>query len=41
MSERYLGPNGKRYAADVEQTPVGLQFMLNGVKPQTMKDKLD
>jgi hypothetical protein len=41
MSETYLGPDGKRFAADVEQTPAGLQLMLNGVKPQTMKDKLD
>ncbi len=40
-TERYLGPDGKRYAADVERTPEGLQLMLNGVKPQTMKDKLN
>jgi hypothetical protein len=41
MTETYLAPNGKRYAADVEQTPEGLQLMLAGVKPQSMKDKLD
>ncbi len=41
MAETYLGPDGKRYAADVERTPEGLQLMLGGVKPQTMKDKLD
>ena len=39
--ETYLGPDGKRYAADVERTPEGLQLMLGGVKPPTMKDKLD
>ena len=37
----YLGPDGKHYAADVERTPEGLQLMLGGVKPPTMKDKLD
>jgi hypothetical protein len=41
MSETYLGPDGKRYAADVERTLEGLQLMLAGVKPQSMKDKLD
>jgi hypothetical protein len=41
MSETYLGPDGKRYAADVERTPEGLQLMLAGVRPQTMKHKLD
>ena len=41
MSETYLAPDGKRYASDVERTPEGLQLMLGGVKPQTMKDKLD
>ena len=41
MSETYLGPDGKRYAADVEKTPEGLQLVLRGVRPQTMKDKLD
>ena len=41
MSETYLGPDGNRYAADVENTPEGLQLMLGGVKPQSMKDKLD
>ncbi len=41
MSETYLAPDGKRYASDVERTPEGLQRMLGGVKPQTMKDKLD
>jgi hypothetical protein len=40
-TETYLGPDGKRYAADVERTPEGLQLMLGGVKPQSMKDKLD
>ena len=41
MSETYLGPDGKRYAADVENTPEGLQLMVAGVRPQSMKDKLD
>jgi hypothetical protein len=41
MSETYLGPDGKRYAADEERTPEGLQLVIAGVKPQTMKDKLD
>lgn len=41
MAETYLGPDGKRYAADVERTPEGLQLMLGGVRPQTMKDRLD
>jgi hypothetical protein len=41
MSETYLGPDGKRYTADAEKTPEGVQVMLDGVKPQTMKDKLD
>jgi hypothetical protein len=41
MSGTYLAPDGKRYAADVERTPEGLQLMLGGVKPQSMKDKLD
>jgi len=41
MSETYLAPDGKRYAADVENTPQGLQLMLGGVNPQSMKDKLD
>ena len=41
MTETYLAPEGKRYAVDVEETPEGLQIMLAGVKPRTMKDKLD
>lgn len=41
MSERYLAPNGLRYATDVEQTSQGFQLMLAGVRPQTMRDKLD
>jgi hypothetical protein len=41
MSETYLGPDGKRYATDVENTPEGLQLMMASVKPPTMKDKLD
>jgi hypothetical protein len=41
MSETYLAPDGKRYAADVETTPEGLQLMLAGVKPQNMRDKVD
>ena len=41
MPETYLAPDGKRYEAHVERTPEGLQLMLNGVKPQSMKDKLD
>jgi hypothetical protein len=43
MSETktYLGPDGKRYAADVERTPEGLQLMLGGVKPSSMKEKVD
>jgi hypothetical protein len=41
MAETYLAPDGERYAEDVEQTPEGLQLMLGGVRPQTMKDRLD
>lgn len=41
MAQTYLAPDGNRYAADVEATPEGLQLMLSGVKPQSMKDKLD
>jgi hypothetical protein len=41
MADTYLAPDGKRYAADVERTPEGLQLMLGGVKRQSMKDKLD
>lgn len=41
MAETYLGPDGKRYAADVERTQQGLQLMLGGVRPQTMKGKLE
>jgi hypothetical protein len=41
MADTYLAPDGKRYAADVERTPEGLLLTLGGVKPQSMKDKLD
>jgi hypothetical protein len=41
MAETYLAPDGKRYAADVENTSEGLQLMLGGVRPQSMKDRLD
>jgi hypothetical protein len=41
MTDTYLAPDGQRYASDVERTPEGLQTMLAGVKPQSMKDKLD
>jgi hypothetical protein len=41
MAEAYLAPDGGRYALEVGRTPEGLQLMLGGVKPQTMKDKLD
>jgi hypothetical protein len=40
MSETYVGPDGKRYPVAVERTEQGLQFMLGGVQPQTMKDKV-
>jgi hypothetical protein len=40
-TETYLGPDGKRYAADVERTTEGLQLMLGGVKPPSMKEKVD
>ena len=41
MSETYLAPDGRRYGVEVERTPEGLQLMLGGVRPQTMKDKLE
>ena len=40
MSATYLGPDGKRYPADVECTSQGLQLMLGGVRPASMKDRL-
>jgi hypothetical protein len=40
MAETYLGPDGKRYAPDVGRTEQGLQLVMGGVKPQTMKDML-
>jgi hypothetical protein len=41
MAEDYLGPDGKRYPVDVERTQEGLQMVLGGVQPRTMKNKLD
>ena len=41
MSETYLAPDGRRYDANVERTPEGLQLMLGGVKPPSMKEKVD
>jgi hypothetical protein len=41
MAETFLAPDGKRYDSEVEHTPQGLQLMLGGVRPQTMKDKVD
>jgi hypothetical protein len=38
--DMYLGPDGKRYPLDVERTEQGLQLMLGGVRPQSMKDRL-
>jgi hypothetical protein len=40
MYEEYVGPDGKRYPVAVEHTEQGLQLMLGGVRPQTMKDKV-
>jgi len=40
MSDNYLAPDGKRYPIAVECTEQGLQLMLAGVRPQTMKDKV-
>lgn len=41
MDDTYLGPDGKRYPVDVERTREGLQLVIDGVRPQTMKDKLN
>jgi hypothetical protein len=38
--ETYLGPDGKRYPVDVERTEQGLQLMLGGVRPQSMRERL-
>jgi hypothetical protein len=38
--ETYLGPDGKRYLVDVERTEQGLQLMLGGVRPQSMRERL-
>jgi hypothetical protein len=35
-----LGLDGKHYAEDVERTEQGLQLVLGGVRPQTMKDNV-
>lgn len=42
MDEKtYIAPDGKTYPVDVERTREGLQLMLGGVRPQTMKDRLE
>ena len=41
MADSYLAPDGKHYETDVERTPEGLQLVLAGVKPHSMKAKLD
>ena len=40
MGETYVGPDGKQYPAGVERTPQGLQLLLGGVRPASMKDRL-
>jgi hypothetical protein len=37
--EHYLGPDGKR-PKDVERTEQGLQLMVRGVRPPTMREKV-
>lgn len=39
-ADTYIGTDGKRYPAGVERTPQGLQLVLGGVRPQSMKDKV-
>jgi hypothetical protein len=41
MAETYLGADGKLYPVNVERTQEGLQLVLGGVQPQTMKNKLN
>jgi hypothetical protein len=41
MAETYLAPDGRWYPADAEPTQQGLQLVLDGVKPATMKNKLE
>ncbi len=38
--ETYIGPDGKRYPVTIERTREGMQHVLGGIMPQTMRDKL-
>jgi hypothetical protein len=39
--ETYLAPDGRRYPLDAECTTQGLQPVLGGVWPQSMRHKLE
>jgi hypothetical protein len=41
VEDTYIARDGKRYPVTVERTKQGVQQMLGGIRPQTMRDKLN